>query len=368
MRRLSAILTLILSNFMICGSISAQIKFQIAPQPAPQPAPQQQPQSQPESKSEEYEKDSSGNRIKKMNADFINGLNLYFGFNTPQDFVKAREIMEPYAQMDNTTAQMFVGDMYVSGLGVKKDMQKGLDLLLISAKRFNKLSAKKYSDILVYGVDIKPLKTRSPSGIVEDAQKEFINSGFPKGYSIDQTTKEELPHSFLNERVFVFNYLKEISDGGNALAQNYLGDMYFYGVAVNKDQTMAYKLYEDSAAQGNPNGMMNQAHLLMCGYGVSEDRTKAINLMKDVAQKYNVSYIYRQLGNIYLYGEGVNQNYEEAKAWFKKAGDLGDEVATRDVYLIENIDSPKVQSQLKISKQWRGHEAACDPKYPLIIK
>ncbi|CCG19663.1 hypothetical protein KUM_0871 [Taylorella asinigenitalis 14/45] len=341
MRLLSAILTLTLGTFMVCGSVSAQDQTSAA---------------------------ESNEHVKKITPDFRKGLDLFLGYNGPQDFVKAREIMEPFTPKHNTTAQLFVADIYLAGLGVNRNVKKGLDLLLASATRFNDLASYKFTETLVYGVGVETPKDFSPLGVIRDYRKEFIKSQFPKGYYIGKKTNEKLPHTFLAEGPAVFNYMKEAADSGNAFAQNILGDMYYLGAAVKKDYAAAYKLYDASAAQGNPNGKMNKAHMLMCGYGVEQNRSQAAKLMLDVAQNHTVPYVYYQVGNLYLYGEGVEQNYDEAKAWFRKAADLGDEIAARDVRMIEKINTPQVQTELKLAKKWRGDDGACRPKFPHIIK
>lgn len=120
------------------------------------------------------------------------------------------------------------------------------------------------------------------------------------------------------------SYLQKLAREGNSVAQNQLGQMYFWGqsdVGINQSYKMAIRWYRLSAAQGNDNALYS-------------------------------------LGWAYKFGEGVSQNYEMALKYFKRAAVRGHEQAMYEVgtYYYENKDHKKAAIWFKMSLEsgWRN--------------
>lgn len=58
-------------------------------------------------------------------------------------------------------------------------------------------------------------------------------------------------------------------------AQNDLGQVYFKGVGVTKDLTLAHEWFLKAAASGSSHAMVSLGWQYMCGLGVAIDNEKA---------------------------------------------------------------------------------------------
>jgi len=74
-------------------------------------------------------------------------------------------------------------------------------------------------------------------------------------------------------------WLKRAVDG-DAVAQNYVGEIYEKGLGVPPDFASAKKWYERAAQQQNANAFINLANLFEKGLGVEKDPVRAMNLYR----------------------------------------------------------------------------------------
>lgn len=159
--------------------------------------------------------------------------------------------------------------------------------------------------------------------------------------------------------------LQRSSDYGNADAQWELGLLYEHGNHVDKDEAKAFSLYSSSADAGNPMGIYLVAHCYQHGLSVEEDhavsdslyakavalldalapqedmyvlnfigsayqwgdgvqvdRKKAFDYYIISAEKGNPETQYK-VGSMYLQGQGVERNREEARVWLEKSAAQG---------------------------------------------
>lgn len=110
---------------------------------------------------------------------------------------------------------------------------------------------------------------------------------------------------------------------GNSYAQKSLGDCCFYGKGVDKDYVEAVKWYKASAEKGNEGGLYCLAWMYENGYGVERDDILALQLYRQAADKgYAVAqYV---IGESYYYGlRGVPKKQDEAVKWFQLAAEQG---------------------------------------------
>lgn len=304
--------------------------------------------------------------LEQIHPDLLKGMNLFFGFNENQDFTKAWELLIPYSTENNSFAHMLLADMFLSGLGVQKDLKKGVMLLYLSSYRLNKLATNKLLFL---------------SSLVRSENRKFYleNERF---FSVTDSILYDnqiafyvenihFPRIFEDDKIWVIKYLAKASSKGNAIAQNMLGDMYFNKLmGVYSYKEIAYEFYDLAASQGNPNAILNKAHMLVCGYGVKKDIPLAIKLTNDIAEKYKIPYLFLEIADLYIYGEeGVEQSYEEALVWLKKAADMGSEWGQYTYDLVKNVDNPRNAGELDRSKMWRDLSNSClFMKYPLFLK
>lgn len=73
------------------------------------------------------------------------------------------------------------------------------------------------------------------------------------------------------------------AEGGDAKAQNYMGELFERGVGGQADYKSAAMWYEKAAAQGFSSAQLNLGRLYEQGLGVEQDAVKAINLYRQAA-------------------------------------------------------------------------------------
>jgi hypothetical protein len=107
-------------------------------------------------------------------------------------------------------------------------------------------------------------------------------------------------------------------------AQYLLGMMYQLGEYVQKDKKEALRLYFLSAAQGYISAMNNIGVVYAVGGdGVVASAEEAAKWYRKAAEQGSTT-SQTQLGELYLSGSGVKQDYGEAMQWFLKASKSSD--------------------------------------------
>lgn len=76
---------------------------------------------------------------------------------------------------------------------------------------------------------------------------------------------------------------KQQADGGDATAQNYMGELFERGINGTPDYQSAAKWYQLAADQGFSQAQLNLGNLYEKGLGVAQDSIKAINLYRQAA-------------------------------------------------------------------------------------
>jgi len=100
------------------------------------------------------------------------------------------------------------------------------------------------------------------------------------------------------------------------------------------------------------------------------DYKKALEMFKPLAEQGDAAAQFN-LGNMYLYGEGVPQDYAEAAKWYRKAAEQGDPKAQHNLGLMylngEGVPQDYVQAHkwfnLSASRsQGKDHDNAVDSR------
>jgi hypothetical protein len=73
------------------------------------------------------------------------------------------------------------------------------------------------------------------------------------------------------------------ADGGDAEAQNYVGEIYMKGLGTAPDYVKAAEWFEKAAAQNNKRARINLGYLYEQGLGVEKDMAKALNLYREAS-------------------------------------------------------------------------------------
>lgn len=118
-----------------------------------------------------------------------------------------------------------------------------------------------------------------------------------------------------------------------------------------------YKL----ASQGNPNAQYELGSMYECGFVVSQDMSKAIELWKKAADHGNVDAQFN-LGNVYNNGLGTQVNHHTATEYFQKAATQGDAGAQYAMGL-QFANGHGIQRDMVIASAWLKLASSHHSKY-----
>ena len=145
------------------------------------------------------------------------------------DYTVAYREFRTLAEKGDPRGQNGLGILYVRGWGVKRDLDKALNLFHIAAKQGHRAAENNLGELYMAGL------------------------GVPKDF--DQA----------------FKWCWRAAQKGDPDAQNNLGVMFAGGLGVGQDHAMAMYWFQKSAKQGNVEAQANVGHLFRTGDGVERD-------------------------------------------------------------------------------------------------
>lgn len=113
-------------------------------------------------------------------------------------------------------------------------------------------------------------------------------------------------------------YRKAANKGDNK-ARNDLGNCYYGGEGVEKDELEAVRWFWDAAVQGDAEAQNSLGDCYYSGKGVEQDYEEAVKWYQKAGIQGSIK-AQDRLGDCYYWGRGVKQDYEEAVKWYQKAG------------------------------------------------
>ncbi len=162
---------------------------------------------------------------------------------------------------------------------------------------------------------------------------------------------------------------KQQADGGDATAQNYMGELFERGINGTPDYESAAAWYQKAADQGFSSAQLNLGNLYEKGLGVPQDSVKAINLYRQAAgvteaklelvteqdlrdrreKEYQRIQLEREVSNLKNELSDVSENYQKTQDYIKSANT---ELQRLQAELRDKKDDPAVQSQIaKLEQQ-----------------
>lgn len=122
--------------------------------------------------------------------------------------------------------------------------------------------------------------------------------------------------------------------GGNALAQNAMGDIYQNGRGVPVDLAKAVEWYGKAAAQKHAPAQNSLGLMHLNGAGVPRDLGKAAQYFQQAAEQGD-GWGLNNLGGMYEMGWGVPKDAAKAAAFYKQAVEKGVEPARKNLVRVE---------------------------------
>ena len=116
------------------------------------------------------------------------------------------------------------------------------------------------------------------------------------------------------------------AEAGDAEAQSYLGELYYFGEGVPQDYFEAVKWWRKAVEAGNSEAQYNLAaqYNLGCAYnageGVPQNSTEAVKWWLNAAEQ-GYANAQLNLGFNYYSGNGVPKDDVEAAKWYGKAAE-----------------------------------------------
>lgn len=99
-----------------------------------------------------------------------------------------------------------------------------------------------------------------------------------------------------------------------------------YDMEAGGHYSDALEIWRKLAEKGNAEAQFNIALLYIDGCGTSQNSFLAAQHLK---QGYSLAQV--ELGNLYLAGDGVEENHDKAISWFRKAVQQGDPIGTHNL-------------------------------------
>jgi TPR repeat protein len=121
-------------------------------------------------------------------------------------------------------------------------------------------------------------------------------------------------------------FLQQAGDGGDASAQDALGDIYYDGLGVPPNYKEALKWKRKAADQNREDAQSAVGYYYFNSSGVQQDYTEALKWFHKAADNGFVG-AQLKLGDMYTNAQGTKQDLVEARRWYQRAADQGDKVA-----------------------------------------
>nr|XP_018909659.1 PREDICTED: protein sel-1 homolog 1-like [Bemisia tabaci] len=300
-----------------------------------------------------------------INAKLQIGWSKLFGAHMKQNVTEARKIFEEVAAQNVPFAQMTLGFLYASGIGIQADQAKALVHYTFAALGGNTwarmaLGYRYWSGATVHSsceraldfyrlVSNKVASDVSLSGgptiqrvrLIEEAENVGYNTGMiendlveyyqllaEKGDVKAQVVLGQLHYQGgrgvpldLQKAVHFFSMAAE---SGNAIALAFLGKIYMEGNGDNikQDNLTAFMYFKQAAEMNNPVGQAGLGLMYLQGQGVEKDYSKALHFFTQAAEQGWVDG-QLQLGVMYFNGLGTPRDYELANKYFTQASQSG---------------------------------------------
>lgn len=234
----------------------------------------------------------------------------YYGDGVEKDYEKALELYMKAAMLGMAEAQNDVGECYYFGKGTREDREEAFKWYKKAAKQGDAYAQYNLGYMYHQGIGVIKDKEIAFSWFMKSAEQENNDSQFwlgkmyGRGEAVEKDDKE------------AFKWYMKAAEAGNADAQYELGECYLGGKGVGASRKKALNWYREAAEHGNEDAKNKIDHLMKL---INEDLEK----LKQAAESGDAS-SQIELGDKYIEGCDVEQDYNEALNWYLKAAEQGD--------------------------------------------
>lgn len=223
--------------------------------------------------------DFSQIRSMRSEASYLLATLLVEGKGGDKDVSRAIELMETASKTGSLYATMYLAVQYAKGELLDRD--------LVAARRYYDLVELQVFDSMRRTIETVMMGFSDPV-VEEEIREEAEEMG-------KQLTKElvasqrNLALELLDKQsedydpVFASGLLKLAAEGGDSLAQQLLGRLYWDGSGVDRDEKLAKKWFKEAAEAGQKVGIYNDAILMLKGDEDEESKQAARQALNDIA-------------------------------------------------------------------------------------
>ena len=225
------------------------------------------------------------------------------------------------AEKGHTAAQYLLGSAYAGGQGAPKDAQKALLWFIKAYDHGNEKAALRLSKVLAAGQPALAFQfaIESAEKGLADAQLAVADC-YADALGVEQDNRLAL------------DWYQRAAEQGVAAAQFALAQAHEQGSGVAVDQNLARQWYRDAAAQGHPGAQLTLHRLDAEGDGRANSgaKSRAGNRERRSSDARWTQYAVHgrpddlfNLGTMFELGISVEKSVKQARAWYKKAAELG---------------------------------------------
>lgn len=253
--------------------------------------------------------------------DFVQGVFSDIKINISVNRCQAKKVCQAsgiwkiYGKMVRGEIDYFIEAKVISRCGRQSQVKKDTDTITIKCNVNRKQSAreqykigKKFYNRGNYAEAVKWYRKAANKG--DNKARNDLGNCYYGGKGVE---KDELE---------AVRWFWDAAVQGDAEAQNILGDCYYYGKGVEVNETEAAEWYQGAADKGHADAQTKIGNCYYYGNGVKKDYAKATEWYQKAAIQGNIK-AQKKLGDCYYSGRGIVQNYEKAAKWYQKVAEQG---------------------------------------------
>jgi TPR repeat protein len=279
-----------------------------------------------------------------------------------RDYESARRIAESLAATGNVKAEEFLGFVYLTGLN---DPQQAMIWLHKASDAGSAHAAYQIGHMYMSGMGV----ARDISEAVKWLGLAANRGDFPAANDLGFLYSHGNPQ-LVKDPVEAMKWYRKAADQGDYVAEYNVGLMYEEGEGVKQDGAEAMKWYlksenQDVANQGNADAELHICNLYGEGLGVAKDFIQAAKWCLKSAEHGN-SQAQQGMGTLYLSGAGVKQDYAEAYFWYSLAGGKYAYPGGADAFGNKYLKPEEIDAVKNRVREWKqSREQAQTPAPPV---
>ena len=267
----------------------------------------------------------------------------------PADIAQAIDYYKKASALGHRSANHNLGLIYYRGIGVEQDYEEAAKWLMIASDRG--LNDSREILVSLYLRDLIPQNSEKLipllEKLIENGHEEYKLKLANYYYFREKNYKKAEPiylalaeqgetEVYFNlgsiyfkgldgkpDYTKAFPWFKKNAELGNSRDQLFLGILLLYGLGVQANTDLALVWFQASADQGNKEA---QKYLQELVFNDSDDMPQFYQSNIKEAEKGNAFAQYN-IGLIFQYGLGIEENQQKAFEWYSKAADQGNGMA-----------------------------------------